>query len=28
MEQQREGRLVRPSSAYVGPRPKGVAAEA
>ncbi len=28
MEQQREGRLVRPSSAYVGPRPKGVASEA
>jgi citrate synthase len=28
MEQQREGRLVRPSSAYVGPRPKGVAREA
>jgi citrate synthase len=25
MEQRREGRLVRPSSAYVGPRPKGVA---
>src|SRR5690348_10522389 len=25
MEQQREGRLVRPSSAYVGPLPKGVA---
>src|SRR5438874_8764388 len=25
MEQQREGRLVRPSSAYVGPRPKDVA---
>src|SRR6185437_5385743 len=25
MEQQREGRLVRPSSVYVGPRPKGVA---
>jgi citrate synthase len=24
MEQQREGRLVRPSSAYVGPGPKGV----
>ena len=28
MEQHREGRLVRPSSAYVGPRPKGVAADA
>jgi citrate synthase len=28
MEQQREGRLVRPSSAYVGLRPKGVASEA
>lgn len=25
MEQQKEGRLVRPSAAYVGPRPKGVA---
>jgi citrate synthase len=28
MEQQREGRLIRPSSAYVGPRPKGVAPRA
>ncbi len=28
MEQQREGRLIRPSSAYVGPRPKGLAGEA
>src|SRR6266852_3204827 len=28
MEQQREGRLVRPSSAYVGPQPKGLAGEA
>ncbi len=28
MEQQREGRLIRPSSAYVGPRPKGLASEA
>src|SRR5438445_772677 len=28
MEQQKEGRLVRPSSAYVGPRPKGAASEA
>ena len=28
MEQQREGRLVRPSSAYVGPRPTGVASDA
>jgi citrate synthase len=28
MEQQREGRLVRPSSAYVGPRPKSAASEA
>jgi citrate synthase len=28
MEQQREGRLVRPSSAYVGPRPTGVENEA
>ena len=27
MEQQREGRLIRPSSAYVGPLPKGVEAE-
>ena len=28
MEQQREGRLVRPSSSYVGPAPKGVASPA
>jgi citrate synthase len=28
MEQQREGRLVRPSSAYVGPRPNSVGREA
>jgi citrate synthase len=28
MEQQREGRLIRPSSSYVGPRPKGLAGEA
>jgi len=28
MEQQREGRLIRPSSAYVGPRPKGLAGDA
>ena len=28
MEQQREGRLVRPSSDYVGPQPKGLAGEA
>src|SRR5947208_17057181 len=27
MEQQKEGRLVRPSSAYVGPLPKGVTRE-
>ncbi|MGC2414425.1 MAG: citrate/2-methylcitrate synthase, partial [Stellaceae bacterium] len=27
MEQRREGRLVRPSSVYIGPRPKGVAGE-
>jgi len=27
MEQQREGRLVRPTSAYIGPSPAGVAAE-
>jgi len=27
MEQRREGRLVRPSSAYVGPRPQSPAAE-
>ena len=27
LEQQREKRLVRPSSAYVGPRPKGAAAD-
>ncbi len=27
MEQRIAGRLVRPSSAYVGPRPKGVAGE-
>jgi len=26
MEQRKEGRLVRPSSAYVGPRPAGAAA--
>jgi citrate synthase len=28
MEQQKAGRLIRPSSAYVGPRPKGIAREA
>ncbi|HVB17238.1 MAG TPA: citrate/2-methylcitrate synthase [Stellaceae bacterium] len=28
MEQRREGRLVRPSSAYIGPRPKDVADDA
>jgi citrate synthase len=28
MEQGREGRLIRPSSVYVGPRPKGVAGDA
>jgi citrate synthase len=28
MEQQREGRLVRPSSVYVGPRPRSVVDEA
>ena len=28
MEQHKEGRLVRPSSAYVGPRPKGALGEA
>ena len=27
MESRRQGRLVRPSSAYIGPRPKGAAAD-